>query len=99
MATGHTLSSFFIVNRDTDNEELDAAKLAKLLNDAMGDQARKPDPTIILRYGGYDGRFLHARADDQFNGDKGKLDVSFNDDTIDITIKSIKSAAVLKVDI
>jgi len=97
MASGRTRSAFFIVNH-TDGE-LDGEQLEKQLAAAMGGQATSPDTSIVLPYGGYNGRFVAVRPDGRFNGDKGELAIAATSENIRIRVKRIAAAAILKVDI
>jgi len=97
LASGLTRSVFFIINHS--DKEYDAKLLAEQLAIATGANAALPDTSIILPYGGYNGRFVAARADRMFNGDKAELAITTTPTTIRIQIKRIAAAAVLKVDI
>lgn len=98
MDTGRTRSAFFIVNH-TNTPFDDNNQLAERLSAATGNQGAAPDTSIVLRYGGYNGRFVAALPDRQFNGDKGELEIATTPTSIRIHVTRIAAAAVLKVDI
>lgn len=90
-------AAFFIVNRGPDT--LDAAQLRQKLEYALDRSVGPSGTTIPITFGPYDGRFVSAVPDPDFNGDKGELHIDRTDGRITITIDRIAAGAILKVNI
>lgn len=90
-------AAFFIVNRGSD--ALDAAQLRQKLEFALDRSVGPGGTTIPIAFGPYDGKFVSAVPDAEFNGDKGVLHIERADDRIAIAVERIEAGAILKVDV
>jgi hypothetical protein len=91
------VAAFFILNRS--DKELNPSTLRQALTDALGHDAGANGAEIRLVRNGFDGRFVTAEANQQFNDHKGVLDIAVKDDEIRANIVSIKPHAILEFDV
>ncbi len=90
---------FFIINRTKDAYTRE--QLARLLQSRNTGSGSKPSPDIALKYWRKEGKIENVFLEQEFNDQKGQLDIAFQpgSDTVSIKIVDIAERAVMKVSI